>query len=173
MCSSLPDSEEVEAKTKPKVGTMYTVIKPLEKAASQKGTPLTVTSYGKVEAKGVAGKHGYGFEFPDGHPKHNAQDYFLSTAKAGAKTSNSGNFFASLAIRDGWAGACIPMWRIAHDPVRHALHARKPMVIAKDNISLKKGVPMKVLWLKRGNSNLPQPAGNPNPEAPPLKTEQV
>ena len=64
------------------------------------------------------------------------------------------------------------MWRITHDPVRHVLHARKPMVIAKDNISLKKGVPMKVLWLKQGNANLPQPAGTPNPEVPPLKTEQ-
>ena len=62
------------------------------------------------------------------------------------------------------------MWRIAHDPVRHALHARKPMVIAKDNISLKKGVPMKVVWLKRGNANLP--AGNPNPDVPPSTMEQ-
>ena len=42
------------------------------------------------------------------------------------------------------------MWRLTHDPVRHFLHARKPMVIAKDNISLKQGIPRKVLWIKAG-----------------------
>ena len=146
----LVTAEENESKTKPKVGTMYTVIKPLEKMAAKKGTSLTLTSYGKVEAKGTAGKHSFGFEFPDGHPKHNAQDYVLSAAKAGAKTTNSGEFWASLAVRDGWAGACVPMWRLAHDPVRHAVHARKPVCVAKDNITLKKGVPMKVMWLKQG-----------------------
>ena len=43
------------------------------------------------------------------------------------------------------------MWRLAHDPVRHILHARKPLVINTENLSLKKGVPMKVLWVKRGD----------------------
>ena len=114
-----------------------------------------------MKLKKAAGKHGYGFEFPDGHPKHSAQDYVLSIAKAGAKTSNSGNVFASLATRDGWAGACMTMWRLTHDPVRHALHARKPMVMVKENITLKKGVPMKVLWLKRGD-----PAKPPNEPKP-------
>ena len=33
--------EEGENKTKPKVGTFYSLIKPLEKAAAQKGTSLT------------------------------------------------------------------------------------------------------------------------------------
>ena len=113
----------------------------MEKVAAKKGAPLTLTAYDKIEAKGVAGKHGYGFEWPDGHLKHNTQDYFLSDAKAGAKTSTSGNFFASLAIRDGWAGACVTMWCLAHDPVRHALHARKPLIMAKENITLKKGCP--------------------------------
>ena len=47
--------EEGENKTKPKVGTLYSLIKPLEKAAAQKGTQVTLTSYGKVEAKGQAG----------------------------------------------------------------------------------------------------------------------
>ena len=50
------------------------------------------------------------------------------------------------------------MWRLAHDSVRHALHARKPVAIAKDNIALKKGVPTKVLWLKRGDPLAPNPA---------------
>ena len=58
---------------------------------------------------------------------------------AGAKNTTSGNFFASLAIRDGWAGPCGTMWRLAHDPVRHALHARKPFVINAENVSLKRG----------------------------------
>ena len=42
------------------------------------------------------------------------------------------------------------MWRLAHDPVRSSLHARKPVAIVKENITLKKGVPMKVMWLKQG-----------------------
>ena len=46
-------ADEVEAKTKPQVGTLNTVIKPLEVAASKKGAPLTLTSYGKVGAKVV------------------------------------------------------------------------------------------------------------------------
>jgi hypothetical protein len=116
--------EEGENKTKPKVGTLYSLIKPLERAAAQKGAEMSLSSYGKIEAKGQAGKHGFGFECPEGHPKHTPQDYILTTAKAGAKTTTSGNFFANLAIRDGWAGLCGTMWRLAHDPVRHMLHAR-------------------------------------------------
>jgi hypothetical protein len=34
--------------------------------------------------KGQAGKHGFGFEHPEGNPKHAPQDYILTTAKAGA-----------------------------------------------------------------------------------------
>ena len=52
-------NDEQDTKTKPKVGTFYTVVRPLEKAASKKGTNLTLTSYGKIEAKGVAGSHGF------------------------------------------------------------------------------------------------------------------
>ena len=158
-------SDDNDSKAKPKVGTLYTVLKPLEKSASQKGTPLTLTSYGKIEATGGAGKHGYSFEFPDGHPRHAAQEYVVAAPKGGAKSSNSGNFFASLATRDGWAGACMPMWRLVHDPVRHALHARKPVAVVKENITLKKGVPMKVLWLKRGDPNSSNPAEAPNAAA--------
>ena len=40
------------------------------------------------------------------------------------------------------------LWRLSHDPVRHTLTARKPMVVNTTNISLKKGVPVKVLWPK-------------------------
>ena len=43
--------EEGENKSKPKVGTLYSLIKPLEKAAAQKGSSLTLTSFGKIEAK--------------------------------------------------------------------------------------------------------------------------
>ena len=142
-------NDEQDTKTKPKVGTFYTVVRPLEKAASKKGMNLTLTSYGKIEAKGVAGSHGFGFEFPDNHPKHVAQDYSLNAPKPGAKTHNSSNFFATLASRDGWEGACGIMWRLTLDPVRDCLHARKPLVIAAENINLKKGVPVKALWPKR------------------------
>ena len=115
------------------------MIKPLEKAAAQNSSYLTLTSFGKTEAKGQAGKHGFGFEHPQGHPNHSLQDYILTTVEAGAKNTTSGNFSASLAIRDGWAGPCGTMWRLAHDPVRHVLHARKPFVINAENIILNKG----------------------------------
>ena len=166
--------EDDDAKAKPKVGTLYTLIKPLERAASQKGATLSLTSYGKIEAKGTAGKHGFAFEFPDGHPKHEAKDYNLTIAKT--SIVNSGNFFAQLVVRspDNWVGGCIPMWRLDYDSVRHKLHARKPMVMTKENIRLKKGVPTKVLWQKQGDATTepaqaapeaPNPAGKPEPEA--------
>ena len=41
------------------------------------------------------------------------------------------------------------MWRLTRDLVRHILHARRPFVINTENLSLKKGVPMKVLWQKK------------------------
>ena len=63
------------------------------------------------------------------------------------------------------------MWRLTHDPVCHFLHARLPKVIAMDNISLKKGIPMKVLWIKHGEDNLPKPAVYPNPQVPPMPIE--
>ena len=57
------------------------------------------------------------------------------------------------------------------DPVRHSLHAREPMVIAKDNISLQKGIPMNVLRVTHGEVNLPKPAADPNPQVPPKPIE--
>ena len=100
---------------------------------------MTLTSFGKIEARGQAGEHGFGFAHPQGHPKHSLQDYILTTGKAGAKNTTSGHLSASLAIRDGWPGPCGTMWRLAHDPVRHVLHACKPFVINTEHIILKKG----------------------------------
>jgi hypothetical protein len=142
--------EEGENKSKPKVGTLYSLIEPLEKAAAQKGSSLALTLFGNIEAIGQVGNHGFGFEHPQGHPKHALQNYIMATGKAGAKRTTSGHFFASLAIRDGWAGPCGTMWRLAHDPVRHVLHARKPFVINTENIILKKGVHIKVLLAEEG-----------------------
>ena len=68
----------------------------------------------------------------------------------GAKTSSSGNFFAGLAWLHVWGGGCETLWRFAHDPARHTLTARKPFVAAKVNISLKKGIPVQILWRKAG-----------------------
>ena len=67
------------------------------------------------------------------------------------------------------------MWRLGHDSVRHKLHAHKHMVMTKENIRLKKGVPTKVLWQKQGDAipaepaqaaprAAPPPAGRPEPE---------
>ena len=57
----LTTTEENDNK-KPKVGTFYMMARPLEKSASQQASPLTLTSYGKVEPNGTAWKHGYTFE---------------------------------------------------------------------------------------------------------------
>ena len=77
--------------TKPMcIGTLYSLIKPVEKAAAQKGSSLTLASF---EARGQAGKHGHGFEHPQGHPTHSLHNYILTTGKAGAKNTTSGNFF--------------------------------------------------------------------------------
>jgi hypothetical protein len=51
--AQIATGEEGENKNKPKVGTLYSLIKPLERAAAQKGTPLNLTSYGKIEATNV------------------------------------------------------------------------------------------------------------------------
>ena len=45
------------------------------------------------------------------------------------------------------------------------------MVIAMDNISLKQGIPMQVLWIKHGQVNLPKPAVDPNPQVLPMPIE--
>ena len=45
------------------------------------------------------------------------------------------------------------------------------MAIAMDNISLKKGSPMNVLWIKDSEVNLPKPAAGPNPQVPPMPIE--
>ena len=127
----------------------------------KKASPLTLTSYGKVEPNGTAGKHGYTFEFPEDHPKHSPMDYFVSKARSGTHTTSSGNYFSTLVARTGWSGSVGVMWRLEHDPVRHFLHARKPVAIATDNISLKKGIPMKVLWMKGSKGDPPKIAEEP------------
>ncbi len=125
---------EEDTKNKPKTGTLYALAKPLEKKAAQKGAALTITAYGKLMAEGAAGKHQFNFEFPSGHAKHAAMDFFLASkapGKTGAKNCSSGNFFASLAGRDAWEGPLATMWRFSYDSVRHILTARKPNVANK------------------------------------------
>ena len=59
--AQIATGEEGENKSEPKVGTPYSLIKPLEKAAAQTGSSLTLTSFDKIEAKCQVGKHGFGF----------------------------------------------------------------------------------------------------------------
>ena len=130
----------------PKQGTFYSMVKPLERQAAEKGTPLSLTSYGKVVPHGVAGKHGYQFEHEEGTLLHKGQDYIPRTTGQVAGKNTSGNFFQSMANRDGWQGALTPMWRLSHDPVRHIVTARKPFMITARELRLDKGKPMKVCW---------------------------
>lgn len=150
---------------KPKSGSLYMLAKPLEKKAAQNGHGLSLTSYGKLKAEGKAGGHSFAFEFADGDPKHVAQDYVLSNSP-NTKPS-SGNLFANFATREGWGGILIDMWRLAYDGVRHALHARKPFIITSEVLHLKKGVPVKVMWLKKADSK-PKEDGKPSPNPAPI-----
>ena len=38
------------------------------------------------------------------------------------------------------------MWRLSHDPVRHIVTARKPLMITARELRLATGTPMKVCW---------------------------
>ena len=53
---------------------------------------------------------------------------------------------------------CLPndprWWRLTFDNVRHSLAVRKPQVARKDNIALRKGVPIKVLWRRTAASSV-------------------
>ena len=84
-------------------------------------------------------------------------------------------FFSSLANRDGWEGGCETIWRFAHDAVRHALSARKPFVATKENIPLKKGIPVKILWRKRAAGSEPaqQPAAAASSGSNPIADAQA
>ena len=50
------------------------------------------------------------------------------------------------------------MWRLTHDPARHTLAARKPMVVNTTELSLKNGAPLTVLWPTKAVAR--GPAGN-------------
>ena len=86
---------EDESRANPGCGTLYTLATTLEKKAASKGVSLIITAYGQLVPEGVAGKHQYTFQWPEGHPKHKAMDYFLSAkrGKPGPKPS-SGMFRA-------------------------------------------------------------------------------
>lgn len=57
--------------------------------------------------------------------------------------------FANEATRNGWAGPCGTMWRLAHDFLCHDLHARKPFVITTENLLFSQGAyedPLAAEW---------------------------
>ena len=151
---ALNEDDDAGKKTvaKPKTGTLYMVAKPLEKKAAEAGASLSLTAFGKLMAEGTAGKHHYTFQIPEGNSKHIAMDYIIKTSSS---KPSSGNFYANVASREGWHGSLDNMWRLTHDPVRHTLTARKPMVINTTKLSLKKGVPAKVLWPKKAVTRAP------------------
>ena len=134
------------------IGTLYSLAKPLEKKAAQNGESLTITAYGKLIAEGKAGHaHHFSFEIPDEDPKHTPYNLFLAKTaikKDNCKNESSGNFFSNFTFTDEWEGACLPIWQFAYDPIRHSLSAKKPFVVINEQISLQKGIPLKILWRK-------------------------
>ena len=140
-----PANNEDGSSLKLAVGTLYSLIKPYERNAAQQGESLTITSFGKILAQGQAGQsHHYTFEFPDDDPRHTDQCDYLPKPKARHKM-NRGNFSNGLCSADDWKGACVLMWRIADDPLRHSSSAKKHFVATKEDMSFEKGIPANIL----------------------------
>ena len=127
-----------------KINTLYSHMKPLEKTAAKNGNHLTIIGYGKVLADGEAGNHRFIFETPDGHPKHQGHTYFLQNARG--KQVSSGNFFSVLTNVQKWMGGLEVAWRFAYEPVTHQFMPKKPVVATKKQITLTKGMPLRILW---------------------------
>ena len=125
-------------------GTLYSVMKPLEKAAVEASSSLTLKGWGKILPVGEAGKHGYELEFPTGHAKNEPQDYAPRNA---SDKVTSGNFFRSLACRSGWDGFLRLSWTLSIDTVKHEVEVRKPVVITSQDLKLEKGKPVKI-WTR-------------------------
>ena len=57
------------------------------------------------------------------------------------------NFFSTLDRDKGVGhGAVQVVWRLAYDNVGHTLKPQKPMVVAKRQINLLKGQPVRIAW---------------------------
>ena len=79
-------------------GTFYSVVKPLENAAVEASSDLTLKGWGKILPVGEAGRHGYRLEFPHGRPKNEPMDY---APRYSIDKMTAGHVFRSLACRNG------------------------------------------------------------------------
>ncbi len=118
-------------KAKMTTGTLYTVARSLDHSAASAGKKLKMTSYGEVIPSGVAGKHGYKFQYAEGSKGFEAVDYVVrkNPDKKTEKKSGSGAFFASFAARAPLEGNMKDMWRLLFDPVHFNLLLKKPFVV--------------------------------------------
>ena len=139
---TMKDGKEVrEVKAQ---GAFYSIVKPLEKAAVEASSSLTLKGRGKILPVGEAGRHGYELEFPAGNPKNEPQDYAPRNA---SDKVTSGNFFRSLACRNGWDGFLRLSWPLSIDAVKRQLEVLKPVVITSQDLKLEKGKPVKI-WTR-------------------------
>jgi len=60
----------------------------------------------------------------------------------------AGNFFNTHANRGAWEGVLTPTWRCFADTIRGDVQPRKPLCSNQAEIKLKKGKPLRVMWLK-------------------------
>ena len=125
-------------------GTFYSVVKPLEKAAVEASSSLTLKGWGKILPVGEAGRHGYEMEFPAGHMKNEPQDYVPRTS---SDKATNGSIFRSLGCRSGWDGFLRLSWVLGIDTVKHQVEVRKPVVITSQDLKLEKGKPVKI-WTR-------------------------
>ena len=142
--TSKGDDKEEGKKPKFESGSMYSILRELERKSTQ---PISLTSYGEALSVKESGRQEYHFKNVPGTEAFRKVEYVLSPVKPNAKLS-SGNFFGPFVARDSGlgAGALQLTWRLSFEPVSHTLKPQKVYVTASQRIELPKGKPVKVCW---------------------------
>jgi hypothetical protein len=142
--------EDDETAAKLKTGSLYMVAKDLIKQTA--GKTISIPSVGKLLSRDAAHsqKHGFDFEHPKGTVGHKPIEYVLKADAANKpdKVKSAGNLFKALAHRKGVSGPVEWMFRCHFNSVLGKLTPTKPFLINSQDITLSKGVPMKVAWPK-------------------------
>jgi hypothetical protein len=134
------ENEEGASSAKFKRGSLYMMIKSLQKTNGMKD--ISITGYGTmkpVTGGGAGDKHGFQLG-----PLTEDHHYILK-AKGDSKIS-FGNCFRNLANKSPLEGGAAWMWRFQWSEVHSKLTARKPFLTAKQDMRLEKNKPVKIAW---------------------------
>ena len=136
------DDEDVVKQPKFTTGTLYSVLRDLERKSTKS---IRMSSFGQVSTVTVCGRHMYKFATPTGESGHRRIDYQLNFKDGKVSATN---VFGPLVDKDGGVGKgpLGVVWRLMFEPVSHVLKPQRPHVIAATRFELKKGKPVKVAW---------------------------